>query len=116
MPYIYKKRVFDAAVMSSLLYSCESWLTNNIKGIEKQYNRLIKCLLGVRKNTSPSLCMLEAGIVPVKDVVRKKQKSFLISKRGNYDEELPFNFVFNMCHQTHLSVIIRHIFVCMYLI
>ncbi len=32
MPFIYKKMVFDAAVMSSLLYSAESWLTN--KSIE----------------------------------------------------------------------------------
>ena len=100
MPYVYKKRVFDAAVLSSLLYSCESWLTNNIKGVEKQYNKLIRCLLGVRKNTSPSLCMLEAGIVPITDIVRKNQKSFLISKRENVDEELPFNYVFNMCRDS----------------
>ena len=41
--------------------------------------------------------MLEAGIVPLKDIIIKKQKSFLVSKRENIDEELPFNFVFDLC-------------------
>ena len=49
MPFIYKNMVFDAAVTSSLLYSAESWLTNRTKSIEKRYNKLVKCLLGVRK-------------------------------------------------------------------
>ena len=77
MPYAYKRRVFDAAVISSLLYSCESWLTKNIKGIEGHYNKLVKCLLGVRKNTSNNLCMLEAGILPVKSIIVNKQRFFL---------------------------------------
>ena len=97
MPYIYKKKVFDAAVTSSLLYSSESWLTNNIRGMEKQYNKLLKCLLGVRKNTSSNLCMLETGILPVKDLIERRRKSFLISKREHVDAELPFNIVYDMC-------------------
>ena len=97
MPYAYKRRVFDAAVISSLLYSCESWLTKNIKGIEGQDNKLMKCLLGVRKNTSNNLCTLEAGILPVKNIIANKQRSFLISKLENMNEELPFNYVYSMC-------------------
>ena len=42
MPFIYKKLVFDAAVTSSLLYSAESWLTDKVKPIERQYNLLAK--------------------------------------------------------------------------
>ena len=61
MPFIYKKLVFDAAVTSSLLYSAESWLTNNIRPIKKQYDELVRCLLGVRKNTSIDLCLVESG-------------------------------------------------------
>lgn len=97
MPYIYKKRVFDAAVMSSLLYSCESWITKNFKGMQRQYDKLVRCLLGVRKNTSISLCMLEAGITPLKNIILNKQKCFLISKRENRDIEIPFNYVYDMC-------------------
>ena len=62
MPFIYKKLVFDAAVTASLLYSAESWLTDNIKPIKKQYDELVRCLLGVLKNTSIDLCLVESGI------------------------------------------------------
>ena len=84
VPFIYKRIVFDAAVMSSLLYASESWLTNNIKGIEKQYNKLVKCLLGVRRNTSINLCMVEAGIPPVQAVIKKKKSE-------------PFHYVNRIC-------------------
>ena len=60
MPFLYKKKVFEAAVTAAMLYSCESWLTNRRKGIETQYNKLVKCLLGVRKNTSINLSMIES--------------------------------------------------------
>lgn len=97
MPYSVKKKVFDAAVTSALLYSCESWIANNIKGIERQYNKLIKCLLGVRKNTSINLCMVEVGIPPVKDIIDKQRKSYLQSKLEDVDLEQPFHYVYNMC-------------------
>ena len=90
-----KKKVFDAAVMSSLLYGSESWLTNSIKGIEKQYSKLMKCLLGVRKNTSVNLCMLEAGIPPLDYILEKKKRIFLMSRRDRTDEDEPFTFVFD---------------------
>lgn len=57
MPFMYKRVVFDAAVTSALLYGAESWFTGKMKVIEKQYSKLVKCLLGVRKNTSINLCM-----------------------------------------------------------
>ncbi len=76
VPYICKKKVFDAAVVSSLSYSSESWLINNTKGIEKQYNKLIKCLFVVRKNTNVNLCMLETCIPPFSCVIYKKRKHF----------------------------------------
>ena len=72
MPFIYKKLVFDAAVTASLLYSAESWLTNNIKSIERQYNQLVRCLLGVRKNTTIDLCLIESGIPPLHHVLAKQ--------------------------------------------
>lgn len=77
MPFVYKKKVFDAAVTSALLYSCESWFSNNLKSIEKQYNKLIKCLMGVRKNTSVNLCMIEAGIKPVNKLVSDRRYKFI---------------------------------------
>ena len=46
-----RKKVFDAAVTASLLYSVELWFTDYIKSIEQQYNQLVRCLLEVRYNT-----------------------------------------------------------------
>ena len=70
---MYMRTVFDAAVMSALLYSSETWLIRKTKELEKQYNKLVKCPLGVRKNTSLNLCMVEAGIPPVQHTIEKKR-------------------------------------------
>ncbi len=42
VPFVVKNRIFDAAVTSSILYGCESWLNGDIKSIEKQYKWCIK--------------------------------------------------------------------------
>lgn len=52
MPFYYKRRVFVAAVTVALLYSSETWLTNNCRTITRQYNLHVKCLLGARPNIS----------------------------------------------------------------
>ena len=97
MPFKYKKLVFDAAVTASLLYSAESWLSDSIRPIEQQYNQLVRCLLGVRKNTSIDLCHLEAGIPPVKHVLAKRRCKYLSSKLEIYDVEEPFIHIYRLC-------------------
>ena len=62
MPFPVKKMVFDAAVTSAVAYSAETWLCNSIKPTETVYNAMVRLLLGVRQNTSPKLCFIEAGI------------------------------------------------------
>ena len=99
MPFVYKKKVFDAAVTSTLLYSSESWLTNRIKSLERQYNMMVKCLLGVRKNTSINLCMVESGIPPVINIVKKRRYNFLKSKLDSVDMEQPFCTVYELCRR-----------------
>ena len=61
VPYIVKRRVFDAALMSTLLYGCESWLGADLKPVIKLYNWAIKTLLGVRKSTPNDTCYAEVG-------------------------------------------------------
>ena len=101
MPFIYKRTVFEAAVMSSLLYSSETWLKRNTKALEKQYNRLVKCLLGVRKNTSMNLCMIEADIPPVQHLIEKKRYKFIKRKHENIDMQQPYHFVYNLCRDAN---------------
>ena len=51
VPFIVKKRLFDAAQISALLYGCESWVGADVKPIIKLYNWCMKELLGVRRAT-----------------------------------------------------------------
>ena len=101
MPFSYKMKVFRAAVMSSLFYSSESWLTSNINSIEKSYNKLVRILLGVRNNVPILLCLAELGLNTAKYEVEIKRKSFLDVKLRNVDTEEPFHFVFEMCRRNN---------------
>ena len=76
IPFVVKKKIFDAALMSTLLYGCESWLNGNLQPIEKQYKWCIKQLLGVRKTTNNDICLIELGLPPLKSLVRAKQRKF----------------------------------------
>ena len=99
MPFRYKKLVFEAAVTTSLLYSAESWFTDSIKPIEQQYNQMVRCLLGVRRNTSIDLCLIEAGVIPIKQVLAQRRATFLKSKLIENDAEQPFMFTFRLCNE-----------------
>ena len=101
MPFRYKRLVFDAAVTSSLLYSCESWLTESIRPITTQYNQLIRCLLGVRKNTCIDICMIEAGIPPLQHVISKRRSKYLKYKIEVDDLEQPFTYVYRLCSENN---------------
>lgn len=59
VPFYVKRRIFDAALMSSILYGCESWLDGDLKPVIKLYNWGIKQLLGVRISTCNDLCYCE---------------------------------------------------------
>ena len=101
MPYCYKRKVFDAAVLSALAYSCESWLTDNCICLTSQYDKLVKCLLGVRKNTCVDLCLIESGINPINHILSVNRKRFLESKLASPDMEEPFHLVFELCRSAN---------------
>ena len=46
IPFYVKRKVFEAALTSSLLYGCESWLNGDIKPVNRLYIWCIKQLLG----------------------------------------------------------------------
>ena len=66
IPFCLKKQIFDSCLVSSLLYGCETWLTNDLREIEKIYVRMIKTLLGVRESTPTVNCMIELGLENLK--------------------------------------------------
>ena len=101
MPYRYKVMVMEAAASASLFYSSESWLVANPIGVIRAYNQLVKCLLGVRMNTSVNLCLTEAGIPTAKYIMEKRRRNFLLNKSRNRNDEETFQIILDMCRNVN---------------
>ena len=98
IPFFVKRRVLDAALMSALLYGCESWLTADLKPITSLYNRCLKELLGVRRSTCNEVCYIEAGYPPLQQIVMNKQHIFFRKmwlQRSNLVDD-PLMFAMNL--------------------
>jgi len=76
-PYTVKKKVWESALMSAVFYSCESWLTRDLKAAEVVYTRTLKHLMSVRITTCTDLVMLESGECGAKALIRTRQRKFL---------------------------------------
>lgn len=76
VPFIVKRRVFDAALLSSLLYGCESWVGADVKPVVKLYNWAMKELLGVRRATPNIVCYAELGYPSLPDLLKYRQHKF----------------------------------------
>ena len=97
IPFYIKKQVFDSCLLSSLLYGCETWFTNNLKEIEHVYIRMIKVLLGFRESTPSANCLIGLGQKNLKYIVNERRKSFLMKKFSNIDTEEPLNVMVEIC-------------------
>ena len=75
-PFVVKKRVLEAAFMSCILYGCEAWLNVPLQTVERMYMKAVKALLGVRITTPNNLCLVEAGLKPLHEIVKTRQKKF----------------------------------------
>ena len=93
-PFFVKHKVMNSALLSAILYGCESWLIDNIRPMNKLYVSSIKALLGVRQTTSNDACLLELGYPPLKYWVKERQfnffKSAIVKRSGIQDDPLIF--------------------------
>ena len=80
VPFHIKRKVFQAALMSSILYRYESWLNDNIKPIHKFYMWYIKQILGMKKNTCNDLRLIELGLPSVCALIKPKQIKIFFSR------------------------------------
>ena len=87
-PFFVKRKVFDAAFSSAILYGCESWLDVALVPVEKMYMSAVRSLLNVRKSTPKLTCLLEAGIPSLHALVKEKQSKFL---RQMFEERVELN-------------------------
>ena len=77
-PFFVKRKVFDAAFSSAILYGCESWLDVSLAPVEELYMSAVRRLLDVRKSTPKLTCLLESGIPSLEAVVKQKQSKFFL--------------------------------------
>ena len=97
MPYHLKKQVLDAALISSMLYGCETWLCKDIKPIGKHYMACIKTLLGVRASTTNLLCLLESGYPELESMILKRRINFITTFTRRSSGEEPLHRVIDIC-------------------
>ena len=85
-PFQVKEKVMDDAVSSGIFYSCETWLTDNLKSAETPYLAMLKQMLDVRQQTPSALVLLELGKANAASIVRDKQTRFLqkLERRDDY--------------------------------
>ena len=71
-PCILLEKLFDTLVSPILLYGCEVWGINNVKGTdpqEKMHVKFIKEILGVHCKTSNDACRAELARLPLKQTI-----------------------------------------------
>ena len=73
MPFVAKKSVFDAALLSPFLNGCESWVGPDDKPMIKLYNWCLKRLLRVKKSTCNGVIYIESGYPPLQDFIKYRQ-------------------------------------------
>ena len=109
--FVVKKRVFDAAFMSSFLYACESWLNADLKPVVKMYNWALKQILGVRKTTCSDVCYIESGCPPIEALVKDKQYKYFRKvyreRSGMTDDPLTFALLLLMNTQYNTKNYVR---------
>ena len=89
-PFRVKKRVLEAAFLSTILYGCESWLKVSLKPVTAMYMKAVRALLGVRGTTPSNLCLIESGLKPLECLVKKRQKKFfekMITERSEMSDD-----------------------------
>ena len=98
MPYLFKKKVLEAAIISSLLYGCETWLGAEFREVEKMYISAIKSVLGVRETTRTDTTLIESGMLSVQELIKKRTRKFM-KKELNSDRicDTPLIKIYKLC-------------------
>ena len=83
-PYNIKFKVWNSALNVAILYSCETWITNDTKQAETPYLGSLKQLLGVHNTTCSDLVHIESGMPDAKSVIMDRQVKFLNKLRSQH--------------------------------
>ena len=75
-PLSVKIKVLKACVVNSVLHNCETFGGNIPEGLEKSYNKLLRCTFGVRSNTPTLTLYIESGFLPIRSLIEARQLKF----------------------------------------
>ena len=92
LPYTLKRRVLEACLFSSLIYSCESWYSDKLGKLNTLYMASVKAALGVRESCPNIIALLEGGFARLSAIIKERQYRFfkkLINSRAQLDDD-PF--------------------------
>ena len=84
-PFSVKKAVWQSALNSAIFYSCETWLTPDVKAAESTYMSTLKQLIGVRASTCNDIVLVETGMANAKNYITQRQSRFLSRLRSMDD-------------------------------
>ena len=83
-PYHIKNRVWNSALNAAVLYSCETWMTTNLRPVEAPFMNSVKQMLSVRVTTCNDIVHAETGIPSAKAMIVDRQRSFLKKLRTHH--------------------------------
>ena len=87
-PYSIKHKVLTAAINSALFYSCETWLTSDLRVVESMYMRCIKQMLSVRTSTCHDMHIhVDTGLPNAKSIIVDGQVKFLLKMRTFHNND-----------------------------
>ena len=110
-PFFVKRKVFDAAFSSAILYGCEAWLGVSLKPVETMYMSAVRRLLDVRRSTPSLTCLIEAGIPSLEALVKHRQSKFLqcmFEQRSDLEESDPLMHTLDFMRQNN-PVLYTHV-------
>jgi hypothetical protein len=98
MPFHLKKKVALACVMSALLYGSEAWLISDIRAVEVLYGKVVRALLGVKKSTPLLLCLVEADMHLLTDLILDQRRKFM-HRKANPPIDCPMQFALHLTRE-----------------
>ena len=75
-PTSIKLKVLTSCVTSTILYNCETFGPLVPDRLCKLYTKMIKSALNVRPNTPDEIVLIEAGLLPIRALIQKRQLKF----------------------------------------
>ena len=100
-PFLVKKRVAIACVLTSIVYGSETWFTDNYGKAETLYNKIVKSLLDVRQTTCTDLCFIEADMPSFAALVRERMRKYVQKKLPTLEADHPLQLALNLCQSVN---------------